>query len=38
MILLDTSVLLRLIQIGHPHQRPAVEAIALFMSVMANGW
>jgi predicted nucleic acid-binding protein len=29
MILLDTSVLLRLIQIGHPHQRPALEAIAL---------
>ncbi len=29
MILVDTNVLLRLIQIGHPHQEPALEAIAL---------
>jgi predicted nucleic acid-binding protein len=29
MILVDTNVLLRLIQIGHPHQQPALEAIAL---------
>ena len=29
MILLDTNVLLRLIQIGHSHQQPALDAIAL---------
>ncbi|MGA2064101.1 MAG: PIN domain-containing protein [Thermoguttaceae bacterium] len=29
MILLDANVLLRLIQIGHPHQRAALEAVAL---------
>jgi predicted nucleic acid-binding protein len=29
MILVDANVLLRLIQIGHPHQQPALEAIAL---------
>jgi len=29
MILVDTNVLLRLIQIGHPHQQPALEAVAL---------
>jgi len=29
MILLDTNVLLRLIQIGHLHQQPALEAIAI---------
>jgi predicted nucleic acid-binding protein len=29
MILVDTNVLLRIIQIGHPHQESAVEAIAL---------
>jgi hypothetical protein len=29
MILVDTNVLLRLIQIGHPHQQPAVDAVAL---------
>ncbi len=29
MILVDANVLLRLIQIGHPHQRPALEAVAL---------
>jgi predicted nucleic acid-binding protein len=27
MILVDANVLLRLIQIGHPHQRPALESI-----------
>jgi predicted nucleic acid-binding protein len=29
MILVDANVLLRLIQIGHPHQQPALDAIAL---------
>jgi predicted nucleic acid-binding protein len=29
MILVDANVLLRLIQIGHPHQEPALDAIAL---------
>jgi predicted nucleic acid-binding protein len=29
MILVDTNVLLRIIQIGHPHQEPALEAVAL---------
>ncbi len=29
MILVDTNILLRLIQIGHPHQKPALESIAL---------
>ncbi len=29
MILVDTNILLRLIQIGHPHQQPALEAVAL---------
>jgi len=29
MILVDANVLLRLIQIGHPHQQPALEAVAL---------
>lgn len=29
MILLDANVLLRLIQIGHPHQQAALEAISL---------
>src|SRR5437667_6290111 len=29
MILVDTNVLLRLIQIGHPHQQPALDAITL---------
>lgn len=29
MILVDANVLLRLIQIGHPHQQPAVDATAL---------
>ena len=29
MILVDTNVLLRLIQIGHPHQQPALDAIVL---------
>jgi predicted nucleic acid-binding protein len=29
MILVDANVLLRLTQIGHPHQQPALEAIAL---------
>ena len=29
MILLDANVLLRLIQIGHPHQQPALDAVAL---------
>ena len=29
MILVDANVLLRLIQIGHPHQRPAMEAMAV---------
>ncbi|MFW5693183.1 MAG: type II toxin-antitoxin system VapC family toxin [Thermoguttaceae bacterium] len=29
MILVDANVLLRLIQVGHPHQEPALEAIAL---------
>lgn len=29
MILVDANVLLRLIQIGHPHQQPAVDSIAL---------
>ena len=29
MILVDANVLLRLIQIGHAHQRPALDAIAL---------
>ena len=29
MILVDTSVLRRLIQIGHFHQRPALESVAL---------
>ena len=29
MILVDANVLLRLIQIGHPHQRPVLETIAL---------
>ncbi|HWB54332.1 MAG TPA: PIN domain-containing protein [Tepidisphaeraceae bacterium] len=28
MVLVDTNVLLRLIQIGHPHQKPALDAIA----------
>jgi predicted nucleic acid-binding protein len=28
MILVDANVLLRLIQIGHPHQQPALDAIA----------
>lgn len=29
MILVDTNVLLRLIQIDHPHQQPALDAITL---------
>lgn len=29
MILVDANVLLRLIQIGHPHQQPALDAIVL---------
>jgi hypothetical protein len=29
MILVDANILLRIIQIGHPHQRPAIDAIAL---------
>jgi predicted nucleic acid-binding protein len=29
MILVDANVLLRLIQIGHPHQQPALDAMAL---------
>ena len=29
MILVDANVLLRLIQIGHPHQQPALDSIAL---------
>lgn len=29
MILVDTNVLLRLIQIGHAHQQPALDAIAM---------
>ena len=29
MILVDANVLLRLIQIGHPHQQPALDAISL---------
>jgi len=29
MILVDANILLRLIQIGHPHQQPALDAIAL---------
>src|SRR5205823_1108405 len=29
MIVVDVNVLLRLIQIGHPHQQPALERIAL---------
>ena len=29
MILVDTNVLLRLIQIGHPHLQPAPEAVAV---------
>ena len=32
MILVDANVLLRLIQIGHPHQQPALDAIALLHS------
>jgi predicted nucleic acid-binding protein len=32
MILVDANVLLRLIQVGHPHQQPAVDAIALLYS------
>jgi predicted nucleic acid-binding protein len=28
MILVDANVLLRLIQIGHPHQQPALDSIA----------
>ncbi len=28
MILVDANVLLRLIQVGHPHQQPAIDAIA----------
>jgi predicted nucleic acid-binding protein len=29
MILVDTNVPLRLLQLGHPHQQPALDAIAL---------
>lgn len=29
MILVDANILLRIIQIGHPHQQPAIDAIAL---------
>ncbi len=29
MILVDANILLRLIQIGHPHQQPAIAAITL---------
>ena len=29
MILVDANVLLRLIQIGHPHEQSALDAIAL---------
>lgn len=29
MILVDANVVLRLIQIGHPHQRPALDAMTL---------
>lgn len=29
MILVDANVLLRLIQVGHPHQKPAVDATTL---------
>ena len=32
MILVDANVLLRLIQIGHPHQQPALDAITLLYS------
>jgi len=29
LILVDTNLLLRLIQIGHPHQEPALESVSL---------
>jgi predicted nucleic acid-binding protein len=29
MMLVDANILLRIIQIGHPHQQPAIDAIAL---------
>ena len=29
MILVDANVLLRIVQIGHPHQQPALDAIAV---------
>jgi predicted nucleic acid-binding protein len=32
MILVDANVLLRIIQIGHPHQQPALDAIAMLHS------